>query len=386
MRKWTLIIITFLLILPNTRAQDQVGCNQLLEDAKEAYQAGMVELVPELLIPCIETGLTGTLRQEAYILVINSYLFDYLPDQADSLMSDFLDDYPGYQPDPEDGSEFVILLESHQKLRKEQAEAVRIAEAEKERARLEEEQERAREEKEKKQREKKQKIPREVGETGSGAGFILGTNLAFPQLVEPYSTADPLTIDGNYSNASPGFHVGGAVSLQLSAGVETAFELLYQRTRFSYTATPYTFTSYEYNEVENRFSLPVSFIFKLNPESRTQAYLRLGIVADYLLSASASAVRTFTSGSNPDVMLEDTDITSSRSQMNLYGMGGAGIRILFQNSYLFFESRFQYGFLSGNKESERYDNQDLTWLIYHVDSDFKLHQLNISTGMIFNLK
>jgi len=362
-----------------------VGCTQLLEDAKEAYQAGMVELVPELLIPCIETGLSGTPRQEAYILVINAYLFDYLPDEADRLMTDFLDEYPDYQDDPGDVSEFAILLRSHGQMRAEQLEAARLAEAEKELARLEEEKERAREEKERKQKEKKQKTPREVGESGSGIGFILGTNLAFPQLVEPYATTDPLAIDGNYSKASPGFHVGGMVSLQLSAGVETAFELLYQRTRFSYTATPYTFTSYKYDEVGNRFSLPVSFIFKLNPESRTQVYLRLGIVADYLLSASASAVRTYTSGSNPDVVLENMDITSSRSQLNLYGMGGAGIRIPFQNSYLFFESRFQYGFLSGNKESERYDNLDLTWLIYHVDSDFKLHQLNISAGMIFNL-
>ena len=111
MRKWTLIIITLLLILPDAGAQDQVGCEQLLEDAKEAYQAGMVELVPELLLPCIETGLSGTSKQEAYILVINSYLFDYLPDQADSLMSDFLDEFPDYRADPEDGSDFVILLQ-----------------------------------------------------------------------------------------------------------------------------------------------------------------------------------------------------------------------------------------------------------------------------------
>jgi len=385
MQKWTLIIFTLLLIIPITRAQDQVGCDQLLEDAKEAYQAGMVELVPELLLPCIETGLSGTSRQEAYVLVINSYLFDYLPDQADSLMADFLDEFPDYQADPGDGSEFAILLQSHQQVRAEQAEAARIAEAERERARLEEEREKALAEKERKQKEKRERPPRTAGEGGSGAGFILGTNLAFPQLIEPFGTSDPLSDDGKYSRATPGFHLGAAMVLQLSAGVETAFELLYQRTRLTYTAAPYDFTSYQYDEAENRFSLPVSFIFNLNPESRTQVYLRLGIVADYLLSASASGVRTYSPGNNPDVVLEDADITSSRSRINLYGMGGAGIRIPFQSSYLFIESRFQYGLMKSNKESERYDNQDLTWLIYHVDSDFKLHQLSISAGMIFNL-
>ena len=82
-----------------------VGCPQLLEDAKEAYAAGMVELVPELLLPCLESGLSGVLLQEAYKLMINAYLFDYLPEQADSLMSDYLDEFPEYQSVPADPAE-----------------------------------------------------------------------------------------------------------------------------------------------------------------------------------------------------------------------------------------------------------------------------------------
>ena len=372
MRKWILIIVAHLTLFHYTSAQDQVGCVQLLEDAKEAYAAGMVELVPELLVPCIESGLSGASKQEAYILVISAYLFDYLPDEAASMMNDFIDEFPGYRAGPDDPSEFTILLASHHEQRGylpvveepvEEETVTRVTRVKKERIR--------------------RTVP--VTESTAAAGFILGTNLSFPQLLEPYSTSDPLTIDGNYSIA-PGFHVGGAVTLRISRSVETAFELVYQRARFKYSASPYSFTSYENEEIENRFALPVSFIFNLNPESPTQVYFRLGIVADYLFSASASAVRSYNGTvSQPDVVLEDTDITTSRARMNVYGMGGAGIRFPMRSGIIFIESRFQYGLLKNNKDSERYDNQDLTWLIYHVDSDFRLHQLSISAGMVFYL-
>ena len=114
MRKWILIFIPLFLWFQSSAAQDVVGCTQLLEDAKEAYSAGMVELVPELLLPCLESGgFTGTPKQEAYKLVINAYLFDYLPEEADSLMNDFVEDFPDYRARENDPAEFALLLETH---------------------------------------------------------------------------------------------------------------------------------------------------------------------------------------------------------------------------------------------------------------------------------
>ena len=81
MRKILLLIFPLVIWFQiDLRGQDQVGCSQLLVDAREAYAAGMVELVPDLLLPCIESGLSGEAKTEAYKLVITSYLFDYLPD------------------------------------------------------------------------------------------------------------------------------------------------------------------------------------------------------------------------------------------------------------------------------------------------------------------
>ena len=49
MRKWMLIFFPLFLWSQSMAAQDMVSCNQLLDDAREAYSAGMVELVPECI-------------------------------------------------------------------------------------------------------------------------------------------------------------------------------------------------------------------------------------------------------------------------------------------------------------------------------------------------
>ncbi len=384
MRKWILVFATHLLLFPYVFSQDQVGCNQLLEDAKEAYAAGMVELVPELLNACIESGLLGQAKQEAYVLVITAYLFDYLPDEADVLMGKLLDEFPNYQSKPSDPVEFTMLLQKHKDERMaRQAELQRQAVLEA-KAR-QEEQARLEEERKQQKKAKKQKA-RSAGDTSTpAAGFILGTNLSMPQLIEPYSVTDPLTAGGKFGQATPGYHIGAAFSFPISSSVETSVEIQYQRVRFNYAATPFSFTSYIYDEVQNRFALPVSFLFYLNPQGKNKFYFRLGVVADYLLSASASAIRSYTNGAIPDVILDKTDIKSSRPGMNLYALAGAGMKFPLQSGFFFAETRFQYGIFDANKASQRYNNQDMTWLIYHVDSDFKLHQLSISAGMVFYL-
>ena len=49
-----LIILLLCLGMHKLAAQDLVNCNLMLADAKEAYTAGMVELVPDLLMECIQ--------------------------------------------------------------------------------------------------------------------------------------------------------------------------------------------------------------------------------------------------------------------------------------------------------------------------------------------
>jgi len=103
-----------------------------------------------------------------------------------------------------------------------------------------------------------------------------------------------------------------------------------------------------------------------------------------LLSAKATGTRSYTT-SLKDVVVENTKITDSRARLNLYGLLGAGVRIPLESAFLFFEAKITPGIFLINREENRYENQDLIWLIYHVDSDFRMHQAGIFAGMAWNL-
>ena len=372
MRTWSLIGITLFILHQTATAQEQVGCPQLLEDAREAYEAGMVELVPELLNPCLESGLSGENLREAYKLVINAYLFDYLPDRADRLMDDFVQKFPDYEPSPDDPSEFILLFEEHR-----QEYAIRqIEERQQEEPIIpEEEPVRIQETHERK-------------EVFGSIGFSLGGNLSFPRLIEKYSTGDPNLDQGSFGLSVPGFHLGAVMKLNMGRSTEASLGINYSRLRMNYTGEPFSFVSYTYRESENRLGIPLTISVKFNPDDRANVYLRFGMAAEYLFSASASATKSYTETGTAflrDVELERVDITGSRSAINLSATAGPGISFSFPRGRFFLESCFHYGILKTNDEENRYDNQELTWLIYHVDSDFRLNYLTLSAGVVWNL-
>jgi hypothetical protein len=110
-------------------------------------------------------------------------------------------------------------------------------------------------------------------------------------------------------------------------------------------------------------------------------------VTDYLTSASAYGTRTY-SGTGTylrDVELEKNEITDSRSRMNLHGLLGAGIIIPLNKSFLFVEAAYTAGLFQANKGDMRYNNEDLVWMLYHVDSDFRINQMILNFGMTWNL-
>lgn len=382
MYKRILFILPLFLWLQTTlSAQDMVGCTQLLEDAREAYTAGMVELVPELLLPCIESGLSGEPKKAAYKLVINAYLFDYLPDEADQMMSDFLDENPSYEAQPSDPAEFKLLLDAHKQRREEEA-AARVAAARVQQLEQQAAQQQAAEES-KQQRKVKGSSP---DNEKPRLGFVAGFTGSKGMLLESYSIGNPNTNGGKFS-FSPGFLLGARMDLPVSKVIEIGIGLQYSRVNLKYSASPYDFTSYEYHEGQNRIQLPLSMAVYMNPKDLTRVYFRLGVVPDYLLSASAKGTRTYDESGTllKDVDLASMPITEKRSSMNIQGLLGLGLSIPLQRAFLSVEAAYAIGFLQSNKGESRYDNQDDLWILYHVDSDFGVSQLLLSVGMTWNL-
>lgn len=372
----------FLWLQTSLLAQDMVGCTGLLEDAKEAYAAGMVELVPELLLPCIKSGLAGDAKKEAYKLVINAYLFDYLPDEADKMMSDFLDENPNYEAQASDPAEFKLLLNAHKERRAEEAAAAVAA------ARAQQlEQEAARQQAEEQSKQEKKTRGGATPDTDvPRLGFVLGVSGSKAKITESYGVGDPAQSDGKYA-LSPGFIVGARLDLPVSDVIEIGVGLQYNRMNLKYTASPFDFTSYEYRECGNSFQLPLSMAIYVNPKSDTRAYFRLGVVPSYLLSASAYGTRTYSESGSllKDVELEKMKITDSRSSFDIQGLLGFGVSIPLQNAFLSIEAAYAMGFLQTNSEAHRYNNNDVLWILYHLDNNFRVNQLMLNVGMTWNL-
>jgi len=369
-------ILIFLLLclgIQSIAAQDLVDCTYLLEDAREAYDAGMVELVPELLLECIQTnGLSGEARKEAYKLVINSYIFDYLSPEADSLMDDFVGEFPEYRAQNSDPQEFVFLLDSHLIALgidpdEFPEDSIVVADEIKPPGYF-----------------ARRNITKGAGEYGNTIGFNVGAVLSFPNTLEGYSVGDPAQDDSHFGML-PGFQLGAEANQILNRKMEVSIGLLYNLTRFSYSASPLSFTSYRYVEAQHLVELPISLVYKLNPEDQKICYyLRGGLVPSYMFYASGKGTRT-DEDSQDDVVVERTKITASRGKFNLDVLLGGGVRIPLDNAFIFAEVRWATRIMQSNREDDRYQNSDLTWLLYHVDSDFRVHQLSICGGICWDL-
>jgi len=83
--------------------------------------------------------------------------------------------------------------------------------------------------------------------------------------------------------------------------------------------------------------------------------------------------------------VEHTDITESRVKFNLNALLGGGVRIPLNKAFIFAEARFSSRIFQANQEEYRYVDNDLTWVLYHVDSDFRVHQLSICGGICWDL-
>ena len=367
-----LITLVLSLVTQTLVAQELVDYSSMLEDAKEAYEAGMVELVPEWLMECIRSnGLSGEARQEAYKLVINSYLFDYMSAEADSLMDDFVFEFPDYRAASSDPQEFVTLLDAHLLAigidpNQMPVDSTMIVE------------------KNFFQRFKEREITKGAGEYGNTVGFNVGIPLTMPNTLEGYSVGDP-DLDESHFGLLPGFLLGAEANLILKRKLEASIGLIYDMSRFSYSATPVSLISYRYVETQHQVLLPLSVIYKFNPEDRKICYyLRGGFIPSYLLHASGKGTRTSTD-SEEELTVDPTDITGSRVRLNVDAMLGGGIRIPLSNAFIFSEIRVSSRLIQANQSDMRYQNNDLNWMLYHVDSDFRIHKISICAGVCWDL-
>ena len=90
-------------------------CIQLLRDAEKTYEAGRIDAIEGMLLPCIQKeGFSKFEKLQAYRLIILSKLFDNRDEEANAYFLELIKTDPEYQVNPvTDPSEFINLYNSY---------------------------------------------------------------------------------------------------------------------------------------------------------------------------------------------------------------------------------------------------------------------------------
>ena len=109
----TILIILFLCTL-SFYGNAQSSCVQKLRDARNAYDAGKLNELPELLLSCIENGFSKEEKVEALRLVTLSYLFNEEQQRAENSFLRLLKIEPEFEVNEDsDPTELIILAENY---------------------------------------------------------------------------------------------------------------------------------------------------------------------------------------------------------------------------------------------------------------------------------
>ncbi len=339
MRTILIIILSLLVMIsPDSRlnAQEQPNCTQNLLDAQNMFNQGQIQDVPGLLIPCIESGFSKDERIRAYKLLINAYIFDDYPSQAEKYMLEFLKKYPEYIVAPSDPPEFVNLLEEFNN------------------------------------------SPR------ASIGFQLGTNMSNIRPSQTFGVHNLNNNGADYRSAGIGFQSGFFFNYNILQRLEVSIEPSYSYHRYGYEGKPFSFSIVNYTESQNRIDLPLSILWRFQIQD-LQPYIRLGARASYLFQATGNADRTYVNTGNvtyDDISNTEYDILNRRNEINYWAFFGTGIRYKIPRAYIFFDVRYNLGLKNQVINSSRnIPEDDLVWLHYYMQDDFFMDDLSLRIGI-----
>lgn len=306
----------------------QEDCSSKLVEAQRLYRQGLIEDIPQLLQPCIESGFTRAQRNEAYKILILAYLFDGNQYNAENTMIDFLKKNPEYEVMPNDPVEFISLFETFRTM------------------------------------------------SVFSFGLNFGPNLTNPRIIEPYTQGDVnhtesrnITGVGYQAGLSMNRYIARRVFLNLGINiVHNSYKFVEEQTQAVAGQESVT-TSLK--ESLDRYEIPLSIGYEFEHRN-FNSFIRAG----------ASISKIFHAAGLPetDAIQAEENMTDNREDILYMCHAGAGIKYKIPRGYLIFDARYHYGINNIVIPDTRYDLE----LRGHVDDDFSLHSVTFSFGYYFS--
>lgn len=327
-----LLLIFIIILCTVSDLSGQETCSSKLIEAQRLYRQGLIEDIPQLLKPCIESGFTRAQRNEAYKILILAYLFDGDQYNAENTMIDFLKKNPEYEVMPNDPVEFISLFETFSSL------------------------------------------------SVFSFGLKFGPNATNPRIIEPYVQGDDnhtesrnITGGGYQAGLSVNRYIARRMFLNLGINIiHNSYKFMEEQTLTLDNAEDPIVIKTSLKESLDRYEIPLSIGYEFE-HREFNSFIRAG--------ASISKIFHVSGTPEKEVILAEENLTDSRNDILYMWHIGAGIKYKIPRGYLVLDIRYHYGLNNIVVPEMRYKNIEL---LGHVDDDFSLYSFTFSLGYYFS--
>ena len=339
MIKKIFIYIFFLFIAFFAKAQEVSDCSKTLKLAHKTYDAGEIEKVEELLLPCLENGFTRSEKTEALKLIIQANLFDDDLESADRNMKELLGVNPDFIPKENDHKEIKVL---YAKFRTDPLLII---------------------------------------------DFLAGVNLSYGYVLSSFEI-DHNTPKKSAYTSEVGIN-GGAIANYLLKNLWRAnLGFFYKSKKYSIGSTYNKNTNVEdtimqtIDAVVDVTSIEIPFgITKEFGRNKLVPHIGIGANLAAYLNSTHTIKREYSNADFAPVQGTSVNTISQSSLFNISTTANAGVRYkIGLTGKLIFDVRFNFGLINQSSENNRYENSQLIYQYYFIPDDFLLHNLSFNIG------
>lgn len=335
-------VFGFALMVNQVNVFGQNDCANSLRNAERFYESGLLEEVAPLLQPCLPS-FNKTQKQQAYRLLILSYLYEDKQAKADSLMFKLLQLNPEYTTSQQlDPPEFIELHKSYKTL------------------------------------------------PSFSIGAYAGTNFSSVNVINSFGVHNTENSEEKYISDGFGLQLGGYISKYLFSRVQINGGLRICNNKFTYINKNFLgysendgFTSLKLDETDTKIEFPILFEYSFLSKN-FQPKLILGGTGGYLLQSQADLERYYTDNIHQTETSSSINILKHRERLQLNITAGFGASYKIKSGNLNFNVLYNKGLENAVVPKERYDAGELIYVYYYVDDDFKLNNLMINFGYSYS--
>lgn len=322
-----------------TVAQSQDKCDENLSEAQKAFTDGLLEKIPALLEPCINSY--GKVRKViAYRTLLLAHLYNEQYVKADEVTAAFLKFNPDYEFQSDDPPELINQLTSFRT------------------------------------------------EPLYSIGITGGLNTSNVQVTQQFGMFDTRMEESKISTFSPGFQVSLKGNAFLYKGLRADLELGLMQRKYNFVtaddALHYGFSRTSYQETQTYFEIPISVTYDFFARSKIQPYARAGMSLGFLMNAESTLERA-NEETNGIVSGASIDMKPLRANSNYWLLAGIGGKLNVSKGNIFLGLDYKRGMKNQVDVLNRYSNDELLYNYYYVDNDFKIHNWALSIGYVYSI-